>query len=120
MSPLLQGLRTVIYPSAGLPSATAWWTNYLGFGPYFDEPFYVGFNVGGYELGLVPSDDHGASATTYWAVDDVGSALASAVDEGSVVREEPQHVGDGIITATTVTPHGHVVGLIFNPHFVAV
>ena len=117
MSPALQGLRTVIYSSTDLESAKAWWTSYLGFGPYFDEPFYVGFNVAGYELGLVPSDDYGAGATTYWAVDDVVSALATALDEGSVVREEPRDVGDGIITASAVTPHGHVIGLIYNPHF---
>ena len=117
MSPSLQGLRTVIYPSTDLNAAKAWWTSYLGFDPYFDQPFYVAFNVAGYELGLIPSDDHGASATTYWAVDDVASALAAALDEGSVVREEPQEVGDGIITATVVSPHGHVIGLIYNPHF---
>ncbi|MDP3909203.1 MAG: hypothetical protein Q8Q14_02335 [Gemmatimonadales bacterium] len=38
--------------------------------PYFDEPFYVGFNVGGYELGLnpdiqgVPPGKGGATVTT--------------------------------------------------------
>ncbi|MDX6217032.1 MAG: hypothetical protein QOG99_2616, partial [Frankiales bacterium] len=51
--PLL-GLRTVIHPVADLTAATAWWTSLLGFGPYFDQPFYVGFEVAGYELGLLP------------------------------------------------------------------
>jgi len=46
--------------------------------PYFDEPFYVGFNVGGYELGLVASDDGDDVPTTYWAVDDVAEAVAQA------------------------------------------
>ncbi len=45
----LEGLRTVIYPSPDLDAAKTWWTGFLGFGPYFDEPFYVGYNVGGYE-----------------------------------------------------------------------
>ena len=51
------GLRTVIYPSPDLATAKAWYTQALGQDPYFDEPFYVGFNVGGYELGLDPNGD---------------------------------------------------------------
>ncbi|CAN5301258.1 hypothetical protein BH23GEM4_BH23GEM4_15660 [soil metagenome] len=54
--PLL-GLRTAIYRVDDLDRARAWYTDVLGFGPYFDEPFYVGFEVGGYELGLLPSGD---------------------------------------------------------------
>jgi predicted enzyme related to lactoylglutathione lyase len=119
MSAHLKGLRTLIYPSSDLVAAKAWWSTFLGFGPYFDEPFYVGFNVGGYELGLVPSDDDGSS-TTYWGVDDVASALAEAEAAGSTVDETPQDVGDGIITASFVNPRGQRVGLIFNPHFSAI
>ena len=50
----LQGLRTVIYPANDLDAARAWWTGFLGIDPYFVEPFYVGFEVAGYELGLLP------------------------------------------------------------------
>ena len=53
MATALDGLRTVIYPSPDLDAAKAWWTGYLGIEPYFDEPFYVGYSVGGYELGLL-------------------------------------------------------------------
>ena len=56
MSLKLLGLRTIIYPVPDLERARSWWSDLLGFKPYFDEPFYVGFNVGGYELGLVPDD----------------------------------------------------------------
>jgi len=31
--------------------------------PNFDEPFYVGFNVAGYELGLMPDDMPAADKT---------------------------------------------------------
>lgn len=47
MSPFF-GLRTVIYPAADLEAAKHWYTQALGFPPYFDQPFYVGFQVGGY------------------------------------------------------------------------
>ena len=50
--PMLLGLRTVIYRTPDIAAGKLWYTKFLGFGPYFDQPFYVGFNVGGYELGL--------------------------------------------------------------------
>ena len=119
MSTPLRGLRTLIYPASDLAAAKAWWTDYLGFPPYFDEPFYVGFEVAGYELGLVPTDQTGASPTTYWGVDDVAQAVEDAEANGAVLLEAPQDVGDGIIVASVENPSGHVVGLIYNNHFVA-
>ena len=118
MSTELRGLRTVIYPTTDLAGAKAWWIGYLRFDPYFDEPFYVGFEVAGYELGLVPTDETGASPTTYWGVDDVAQAVTDAESNGAVLLEAPQDVGDGIIVASVENPSGHVIGLIFNPHFV--
>jgi catechol 2,3-dioxygenase-like lactoylglutathione lyase family enzyme len=118
MAPELRGLRTVIYPSPDLARATSWWSNFLGFAPYFDEPFYVGFNVGGYELGLVPDGDP-ASAITYWGVDDVDAAMSSAVASGAEVREAAHDVGDGIVIGSVTTPLGSLVGFIHNPHFSA-
>ena len=70
------GLRTVIYPAPDLAASKAWYTALLGVEPYFDEPFYVGFDVGGYELGLHPETD---AAETYWGVeDDRGGARGAA------------------------------------------
>ena len=53
---MLLGLRTAIYHVDDIEKAKNWYSSILGFGPYFDEPFYVGFNVGGYELGLQPDE----------------------------------------------------------------
>jgi lactoylglutathione lyase len=50
------GLRTAIYHVDDIAKGKAWYAQVLGFEPYFDQPFYVGFNVGGYELGLQPSE----------------------------------------------------------------
>jgi len=41
------GLRTVVYPAPDLTASKAWWAAALGVQPYFDEPFYVGFNPRG-------------------------------------------------------------------------
>jgi catechol 2,3-dioxygenase-like lactoylglutathione lyase family enzyme len=115
----LEGLRTVIYPSADLDAAKLWWTGILGFGPYFDEPFYVGYTVGGYELGLLPDADPADGALTYWGVADVGAAVAAATERGASVHSPVADVGDGIVTASVLTPAGHILGLIHNPHFSA-
>ncbi|MGQ0615536.1 MAG: VOC family protein [Acidimicrobiia bacterium] len=117
MAVALEGLRTVIYPSPDLAGAKAWWTRFLGQGPYFDEPFYVGFNVGGYELGLLPNGDPADGALTYWGVADVPSAVAAAIADGATEHSPVADVGGGIVTATVRTPSGAILGLIHNPHF---
>jgi catechol 2,3-dioxygenase-like lactoylglutathione lyase family enzyme len=115
----LLGLRTVIYPAPDLAAAKEWWTQLLGFGPYFDEPFYVGFEAGGYELGLLPTADPADGALTYWGVADVAAAVASAVALGATEHTPATEVGDGIVTATVTTPPGAILGFIYNPHFAA-
>lgn len=117
MGTSLQGLRTVIYPTAELQKAKEWWKNFLGFDPYFDEPFYVGFNVSGYELGLLPDVSPSDGALTYWGVADVSAAVAASLAAGAAVHSPATEVGDGIVTATVRTAHGAIVGFIFNPHF---
>jgi len=117
MSVELSGLRTVIYPVADLDSAKSWWSALLGQEPYFDQPFYVGYEVAGYELGLLPDADSSDGALTYWAVNDVGAAIADALASGAQTHVPASEVGDGIVTGTVRTPDGSVLGFIFNPHF---
>ena len=118
---MLQGLRTALYIVADLARAKAWYTDVLGFGPYFDEPFYVGFNVGGYELGLLPAEGDaapGAGGTVvYWGVPDADAALEQLVKAGATTHEPVQDVGGGIRTATVLDPFKNVLGVIENPHF---
>jgi hypothetical protein len=53
---MLEGLRTAIYHVGDLERAKGWCGEVLGKESYFDEPFYVGFDVGGFELGLQPDE----------------------------------------------------------------
>ena len=53
------GLRTAVYDAQDIAKAKVWYSKVLGEQPYFDQPFYVGFNVGGYELGRLPAKDVG-------------------------------------------------------------
>lgn len=116
---MIQGLRTAIYSAPDLEKAKAWYTRILGFGPYFDEPFYVGFNVGGYELGLLPDAKATGrgGVTVYWGVADADKALEMLLATGAEVEEPVQDVGGGIRTASVLDPFGNVFGVIENPHF---
>jgi catechol 2,3-dioxygenase-like lactoylglutathione lyase family enzyme len=116
----LHGLRTVIYPAPDLTAATNWWSELLGVRPYFEQPFYVGFEQAGYELGLLPTADSADGALTYWGVDDVAAAMAQAIELGAVEHAPATEVGDGIVTGSVRAPDGAILGLIYNPHFRAV
>ncbi len=115
------GLRTVIYHVADIEKAKDWYSLVLGFGPYFDQPFYVGFNVGGYELGLHPSAGEPAervdSVVAYWGVDDAAAALKRLLEQGATIHEELQDVGEAIKVATVNDPFGNLFGVIENPNF---
>ena len=118
---MFQGLRTVIYHAADLERVKEWYARALGVQPYFDQPFYVGFNIGGYELGLDPDPSSatgtGTSAIAYWGVADAAAALARLVELGATDRLGVQDVGDGIRLASVIDPFGNVFGIIENPHF---
>ena len=117
---MFAGLRTLIFQVPDLAAAKNWYHEILGFGAYFDEPFYVGFNVGGYELGLVPEEGpvtRGDTVFAYWGVEDVNASLKRLVELGATVFEEAQDAGSGIITASLKDPWGNLFGIIDNPHF---
>ena len=119
-NPNFLGLRTAIYHAPDLAKGKAWYSKILGIEPYFDQPFYVGFNVGGYELGLDP--DPSASAglggvVVYWGVIDANAALKRLLSLGATERRNVQEVGEGIRVATALDPFGNILGMIENPHF---
>jgi predicted enzyme related to lactoylglutathione lyase len=115
------GLRTAAYQVKDLAKAKAWYASVLGIQPYFDQPFYVGFNVGGYELGLVPDPEAGPkrhpSGIAYWGVTDARGAYQRLVDLGATPQEPVQDVGEGILIGTVHDPFGNVLGVIQNPNF---
>ncbi len=118
----LQGLRTVVYAAPDLERAKDWYAEALGIAPHFDEPFYVGFNVGGYELALDPgrtvARPPGSGAMVYWGVDDVEGELTRLLHLGAKPHIPFQDVGGGIKVGSVLDPFGNAIGLIFNPHFV--
>src|SRR3954447_5606604 len=114
---MILGLRTVIYRVSDLAKAKAWYTSVIEHEPYFDEPFYVGYQVGGFELGLVPDGTAGPGGTVaYWGVPDATAELRRLEGRGAAVREPVQDVGGGIKVAAVADPFGNTFGVIENPH----
>ena len=117
---MLKGLRTIIYHVTDLTKAKEWYKTVLEIEPYFDEPFYVGYNVGGFELGLDPDPanfSNGHSSITYWGVEDIDACFKKVTTLGVEVHQAPQNVGGAIWVGSIYDPFGNVIGLIENPEF---
>ncbi|HTC14891.1 MAG TPA: VOC family protein [Steroidobacteraceae bacterium] len=112
------GLRTAIYPAPDLAAAKRWYTDLLGMEPYFAESFYVGFSVGGFELGLVPDAVPGtAGPQPLWGVVDIDAAYSRLLQLGASPLDPITEVGGGIKVAAVVDPFGNRFGVIENPNF---
>jgi len=115
---MIKGLRTALYPAPDLPKAKAWYESVFQRKPYFDEPYYVGFDIGGFELGLVPDMEPGkVGAKALWGVDDIQQEIQRLRTGGVTIQGEVQDVGGGIKVVDIADPFGNLVGLIENPHF---
>jgi predicted enzyme related to lactoylglutathione lyase len=115
------GLRTAAYYVSDIAKGREWYSSILGFAPYFDQPFYVGFNVGGYELGLQPREAEPANkaegVVAYWGVDNAAAALKHLLERGATLHEDVQDVGENIKVAAVKDPFGNIFGVIENPNF---
>ncbi len=121
MTQRFQGLRTAMYFVTDVTKAKEWYIGVTGKHPYYDTPYYVGFNIGGYELGLHPAEHvdaaGAASLRVYWGVDDARVAYQELLAAGATPLEEPQDVGGEIVVAAVKDPWGNALGVIYNPHF---
>jgi predicted enzyme related to lactoylglutathione lyase len=116
---VFKGLRTVIYAVGDLEKAKRWYAQALSQEPYFDQPYYVGFDVGGFELGLDPDMTGvkpGNNAVAYWGVADAKAAHARLVGLGAQEQSAVRDVGEGILVGSVLDPFGNVLGIIENPH----
>jgi predicted enzyme related to lactoylglutathione lyase len=116
---MFQGLRTVIYHVDDIEQAKAWYSSVLGFAPYFDEGFYVGFNVGGFELGLDPDlsgVSKGNNEVAYWGTEDAEAELRRLIELGAEEHKGVHDVGGGIRVGIVKDPFGNLIGIIEDPN----
>ena len=115
------GLRTTGYIVADLSKAKGWYTKAFQVEPYFDESFYVGFNIGGYELGLMPEGDEanlkGENVLSYWGVEDIQKENERLLELGATKHQEPTNVGGDLMVASVFDPWRNIIGIIYNPYF---
>ena len=112
---MLNKIRSVIYHTTNLNEAKEWYKKVTNTEPYFDEPFYVGFDINGFELGLDP-DIHkvqnGNNAVAYWSVDEIESVVEKFKNLGAEIESPVINVGGGIKAAIVKDPFNNFIGLI--------
>ena len=112
---MLQKLRTVIYHVSDIQAAKEWYTRVTGIQPYFDDTFYVGFDINGFELGLDPDlsgTTPGNSTVSYWSVDKLAEATEHFLAEGATLVRPITNVGGSVNVAIVEDPFGNHIGLI--------
>jgi predicted enzyme related to lactoylglutathione lyase len=111
---MTSGIGTIIIPVTDLAAAKAVYGELLGVAPSTDQPYYVGFEAGGQQIGLDPNG-HRQGMTgpvTYWHVDDLAAALNALVKAGAQELQPARDVGDGKLIASVKDADGNVIGLL--------
>ncbi len=109
-----EGIKTVLHPVSDVEKAKAVYTALLGAEPTADAPYYVGYDVGGQHIGLVPAGGPQAltSPVAYWHVSDIEKKLAQVTAAGASVKEPAHEVGGGRFVASFTDLDGNVLGLV--------
>ena len=107
-----EGIKTVLHPVSDLAAAKAVYTALLGIPPQHDAPYYVGYDVEGQHIGLVPGGQGMTSPVAYWHVPDIEAKLAAVTAAGATVNDPVRDVGGGRLVATVTDPDGNVLGLL--------
>ena len=113
------GVKTIIIPVRDLAAAKALYGTVLGVEPYADEPYFVGFRVGGQVIGLDPYGHNldMSGPVGYCHVDDVAASLRQAVGAGWRTRQDVKDVGGGGLAAIVEDTDSNVLGLLQAPQF---
>ena len=103
----------IVYTVSDVEAAKAIHAALLDTEPHTDQPYYVGFNVGGVEIALAPgAGERPAGSVAHIRVPDIKAALERVQAAGARIVEEPHEVGGGTVLATVSDPDGTVLGLI--------
>jgi predicted enzyme related to lactoylglutathione lyase len=110
----IEGIKTVLHPVSDLAAAKTVYAALLGVAPQADSSYYVGFDVAGQHIGLVPGGGPQAmtAPVAYWHVSDIEAKLAEVAAAGATVKEPAHDVGGGRLVATFADPDGNILGLL--------
>jgi catechol 2,3-dioxygenase-like lactoylglutathione lyase family enzyme len=107
MSP---AIRSLVVPVSDLEAAKAIYTALLG-EPHTDQPFYVGFNVEGFEVGLNPHGDTSAGPVAFADVDDLDGVRTRLLADGATEGSAPREVAPGVRVCVLEDNDGNPIGL---------
>ena len=112
-----QGIKTVLHPVSDLGASKAVYTALLGSAPQHDSDYYVGYDIEGQHIGLVPGGGPQGmtSPVAYWQVPDIEAKLAEVTAAGGTVKDAVRDVGGGRLVASFADPDGNVLGLMQDP-----
>ena len=106
MTPTLQSL---VIPVSDLDAAKAVYGALYG-EPHTDTPYYVGYNVEGFEIALAPGDVSGGPVV-YADVDDLDAAHAAMLAAGATERSAPMKVSPEARVSVVTDRDGNPIGL---------
>jgi predicted enzyme related to lactoylglutathione lyase len=109
-----QGIKTVLHPVSDVEAAKPVYSALLGTAPQHESPYYVGYDVAGQHIGLVPGGGPQGmtSPVAYWHVSDIEAKLAEVTAAGATVKDPARDVGNGRLVASFTDADGNVLGLV--------
>ena len=105
MSPTI---RSLVVPVSDLNAAKPVYTALFG-DPHTDQPYYVGYNVDGFEVALAPGGSGGP--VTYVDVDDLDAARETLLGAGATEVSAPRQVAPEARVAVLADGDGNPIGL---------
>lgn len=109
----MNNVQNIVYTVTDLAAAAAIHRALLGAEPHTEQPYYIGFNVDGFEIGLTPQSPGAAvGGVAHVGVDDLDAAVAAVVAAGATLASAPHDVGGGTRIATVTDADGTLLGLI--------
>ena len=112
-----QAVNLIVFPVRDIAKAKKLYTKLTGSEPYADAPYYVGYRVGGQEIGLDPNG-HKQGLTgplPYWEVKDIKASLQALQDAGAQIAQGVKDVGGGKLVATVKDADNNIIGLVQSP-----
>ena len=106
MSPTV---RSLVVPVSDINAAKAVYTALFG-APHTDQPYYVGYNVDGFEVALSPGDVAGGPVA-YADVEDLDATRDTLVGAGATERTAPREVAPGARVCVLADADGNPIGL---------
>jgi predicted enzyme related to lactoylglutathione lyase len=106
MSPTI---RSLVIPVSDLDAAKGIYSALLGT-PHTDQPYYVGYNVDGFEVSLAPGDVAGGPVT-YADVEDLDATRATLLAAGATERSAPRQIAPEARVCVLADDDGNPIGL---------